>query len=78
MAVIPLDTTEVATDESPLARGWSCKVANLSAASIDLTGSDESGGTFTTIVSVPAATIMEVTDLPPFIKASAASLFLYD
>jgi hypothetical protein len=77
MAVIKLGTTAVACDETPLAAGFSCKVLNTGDASINLTGSDTSDGTYTTIKAVPAGGVVEAT-LTPYVKASAASLFLFD
>lgn len=77
MAVIKLGTTAVACDETPLAAGFSCKALNTGSSSIDLNGSDTSSGTFTKIISVPAGEVVEAT-LTPYVKASAASLFLFD
>jgi len=78
MAVIKLGTTAVACNETPLTAGFSCKALNTGEADINLTGSDASDGTYTTIIAVPAGEMVEVPALTPFVKASAASIFLFD
>ena len=78
MAVIKLGTTAVACDATPLAAGFSCKALNTGDAPIDLTGSGTADGAYTTVIAVPAGEMVEVASLPAFVKASAASIFLFD
>lgn len=70
-----VSTTAVACDETPFAAGFDCVVLNTTAGAINLTGCDTSGGTYTTIVSVPAGGMANAT-LTPYVKAASGTLYL--
>lgn len=74
--LIVLGTTAVATSKTPLARGFNCIAANFTAGSIAVTGSDD-GTTYTALVTVPAGGMIEIPNLPAYIKAAAASVYIF-
>lgn len=78
MKLLVIGTTPVALDESPLAAGWNAVAVNFTGAAITLTGSDTQSGTYTTVATVPTAGMVEVTNLPKWIKASAASVYIIE
>lgn len=74
--LLTVGTTAVACDETPFAEGFNAVALNFTAADIDLTGSDTSDGTFTVVATVPTIGCVEITALPKYIKASAASAYI--
>lgn len=61
---------------TPFATGFNCVVANTSAGSLTLQGSDDDS-TYTDLATVPAGAFVNVASLPRYVKVStAASLYL--
>lgn len=78
MKLIVLGTTAVALDETPFASGWNAVAVNFTDAAIAVTGSDTAVGTYTAVATVPAAGMIEITNLPKFIKAASASVYIIE
>lgn len=61
---------------TPFATGFNCVVANTSAGSLTLQGSDDDD-TYTTLATVGAGAFVNVANLPRYVKVStAATLYL--
>lgn len=73
--LLVVGTTPVQCATTPFSPGFNAVALNFTAAAINLTGSDTSGGTYTAVATVPTIGAVECV-LPAWIKASAASVYL--
>lgn len=71
MNLITLSATALALVTTPFLPGMNAVASNLSASSVTIQGSDD-GVTYTTLATVPAASMAAVPALPAFVKLSAA------
>ena len=67
-----ITNTAYAVGSSPFLRGGSATFVNFGEDAATLQGATTSGGSYSTLATIPAAGMIDVTDLPPFIKLSAA------
>ncbi|TMN18474.1 hypothetical protein [Pseudoxanthomonas sp. X-1] len=77
MNLVTLTTTGQQLGRSPFLTGGDAIAINLSASSATIQGADTLSGTYTTLATVPATTMMLVTNLPKFVKLSAAGTGVY-
>lgn len=73
--LLVLDDTAVQTTDTPFATGFNVVFVNFTAGALIVQGSDDNGveDAYTTYVTVPAAGMIEGTDLPAWIKVSTAA-----
>jgi len=74
--LLVVGTTAVECADTPFAEGFNAVAVNFTAGAINLTGSDTETGTYTAVATVPTIGMIEVTALPKWIKASAASVYI--
>lgn len=60
---------------TPFGKGFDCVAYNPTASDINLTGSPDDG-TYTALATVTAGEVLNVSDLPRYIKGSAAGVIL--
>lgn len=69
-------TTAVLVPGPPLGHNFNAIAVNFTGASIALTGSED-GTTYTPLVTVPAAGMIDIPALPKYVKAAAASVYIH-
>lgn len=75
MNVQPIAATAVEMTDTPFIVGRNCVVANLTAAAVQLTGSDD-GVTYTNLVNPGAGAIAAIDKLPAYVKGTSSTVYL--